>query len=51
MRFALLTALILASTSAIADDIVGRARVVDGDTLQIGSTRLRLHGVDAPDMR
>ena len=31
------------------DVIVGRASVVDGDTLQIGSTRIRLHGIDAPE--
>lgn len=30
---------------------VGRARVVDGDTLAIGNDRLRLWGVDAPEIR
>lgn len=29
---------------------VGPARVIDGDTLEIGETRVRLHGIDAPEM-
>jgi endonuclease YncB( thermonuclease family) len=29
----------------------GAARAVDGDTLQVGDTRLRLHGIDAPELR
>ncbi|WP_237061146.1 thermonuclease family protein [Loktanella sp. M215] len=30
-------------------DLSGPARVIDGDTLQIGETRIRLHGIDAPE--
>ncbi|MFN7308848.1 MAG: thermonuclease family protein, partial [Acetobacteraceae bacterium] len=29
----------------------GEARAIDGDTLQVGDTRLRLHGIDAPELR
>ncbi|WP_457579220.1 thermonuclease family protein [Ensifer adhaerens] len=29
--------------------IVGRASVVDGDTIEIAGERIRLHGVDAPE--
>jgi endonuclease YncB( thermonuclease family) len=29
----------------------GEARAVDGDTLQVGEIRLRLHGIDAPELR
>ena len=29
----------------------GRAKVVDGDTLDVGAVRVRLHGVDAPESR
>ena len=32
-------------------NISGRARVVDGDTVEIGQTRVRLHGIDAPESR
>ncbi len=31
------------------ETIVGRASVIDGDTMEIGGTRIRLHGVDAPE--
>jgi len=31
-------------------DITGKPRVVDGDTIHIGKTKIRLHGVDAPEM-
>ena len=27
----------------------GTARVIDGDTIDIGGTRIRLHGIDAPE--
>ena len=29
----------------------GEARAIDGDTLQLGDMRLRLHGIDAPELR
>jgi endonuclease YncB( thermonuclease family) len=29
--------------------IVGYARVIDGDTLDLSGTRIRLHGIDAPE--
>ena len=29
-------------------NVSGRARVVDGDTVEIGQTRVRFHGIDAP---
>jgi endonuclease YncB( thermonuclease family) len=36
--------------SASAGDIVkGRAHIVDGDTLEIGTRRVHLYGVDAPE--
>lgn len=47
---ALLTALFLTAHDAIgADAITGRASVIDGDTLEIHETRIRLYGIDAPE--
>jgi endonuclease YncB( thermonuclease family) len=34
---------------AHADDFVGRASVIDGDTLELHGTRIRLWGIDAPE--
>jgi endonuclease YncB( thermonuclease family) len=48
MRRTLIICLLICAVLA-AVDIFGRARVIDGDTLQIGQTRIRLHGIDAPE--
>lgn len=29
--------------------VTGRAKIVDGDTLDVGAVRVRLHGIDAPE--
>lgn len=44
-----LAALLLLTAPAFAGDIVGRADVVDGDTISIHGARIRLDGVDAPE--
>jgi len=31
-------------------DITGKPRIIDGDTLHINQTKIRLHGIDAPEM-
>lgn len=41
--------LLLPASASSADTITGRASVVDGDTIEIGGKRVRLHGVDAPE--
>lgn len=50
-RFSLLyiAFLFVLAHSAVANEINGRATVVDGDTLIIGTERIRLHGIDAPE--
>src|SRR5262245_60670879 len=32
-----------------AADIMGQATVIDGDTIEIHGTRIRLYGIDAPE--
>jgi len=39
----------LALAPPAAAEIRGSARVFDGDTLEIGLVRIRLHGIDAPE--
>jgi endonuclease YncB( thermonuclease family) len=48
-----LSALILPALSLIspaaADSLVGRASVVDADTVEVAGQRIRLHAIDAPE--
>ena len=30
--------------------IIGNAKVIDGDTIHIGKNKIRLHGIDAPEI-
>jgi endonuclease YncB( thermonuclease family) len=39
----------VAALPSCAAELVGQARVVDGDTIEIQSQRIRLFGVDAPE--
>ncbi len=32
-------------------DIIGKPRVIDGDTIEVADQRIRLHGIDAPESR
>jgi endonuclease YncB( thermonuclease family) len=42
--------LVVASCSiGRCDDLVGQASVIDGDTLEIHGTHIRLWGIDAPE--
>jgi endonuclease YncB( thermonuclease family) len=44
-------ALILLAFPALSDDITGTARIVDGDTIWIDDTKIRLWGIDAPEAK
>jgi len=48
-RISVALMLALLSSAALADDFVGQASVIDGDTLEIHGTRIRLWGIDAPE--
>lgn len=42
-------ALFASSDMAQSDDLTGQASIIDGDTLEIHGTRIRLWGIDAPE--
>lgn len=41
----------LLPAAAASNEVAGTASVIDGDTLDIHGTRVRLHGIDAPEGR
>jgi endonuclease YncB( thermonuclease family) len=49
-KFLLGTAIVLLPAMADAADITGVAKVREGDQVQIGGTRIRLGGIDAPSV-
>jgi len=36
-------------SSAHANALKGKPRIIDGDTIEIGGAKIRLHGIDAPE--
>jgi endonuclease YncB( thermonuclease family) len=46
-----LTLLLLTLPSQAHADITGKPRIIDGDTIHINQTKIRLHGIDAPEMK
>jgi endonuclease YncB( thermonuclease family) len=40
---------VLPDSPAAAEELIGAAEVVDGDTLKIAHEKVRLHGIDAPE--
>ena len=45
----LLLVLIFLTTQSFAAEVTGPALVVDGDTVEVGSIKIRLQGIDAPE--
>ena len=51
VRVAGLAILLIVAASAPAEEIIGQAQVLDGDSIRIGQVEIRLHGIDAPESR
>jgi len=51
LRLALILCLLFLSPPVTAQTFTGVASVTDGDSLEIRGTRIRLHGIDAPESR
>jgi endonuclease YncB( thermonuclease family) len=54
LHLAIIGAAALVAAAAIAgsgDNLSGHPRVIDGDTIAIGSTHIRLFGIDAPESK
>jgi endonuclease YncB( thermonuclease family) len=45
----LIAAVCLCASTSFADNLTGQASIIDGDTLEIHGTRIRLWGIDAPE--
>jgi len=42
---------LLIPVNSHAADLVGKPRIIDGDTIVIADKRIRLHGIDAPESK
>ncbi|MBP0484205.1 thermonuclease family protein [Sagittula salina] len=49
-RYLAIVAVLLGGPVA-ASDLVGAVHVIDGDTIDVGDHRVRLHGIDTPEMK
>jgi endonuclease YncB( thermonuclease family) len=51
VRLLLIIVLSLIASTAVAlpADLIGRASIIDGDTIEVHGTRIRLWGIDAPE--
>ena len=51
-KFLIILPLILYSSASFAEKIIeGKAIIIDGDTIHIGKNKIRLHGIDAPEIK
>ena len=49
LRFCSVLVLLVLPIAAFGD-VVGRVKVIDGDTVRVAGTVIRLHGIDAPEL-
>jgi endonuclease YncB( thermonuclease family) len=49
LMVAILLGELVLSTSSVAEVLSGPARLIDGDTIEVGGDPVRLHGIDAPE--
>ena len=49
MRIAIL--FLIFTSNILAEEIIGIPRIVDGDTVQINEFKIRLEGIDAPEIK
>lgn len=47
----IVTGLLVFLVLPAAADVTGKARVISGDILEIAGERIRLHGIDAPELK
>lgn len=50
-RYTSILAALAVALPLSAEPLHGAARAVDGDSIVVGETRVRLHAIDAPEMR
>ena len=51
-KFIIIFLLILYSSASFSEKIIeGKAIIIDGDTIHIGKNKIRLHGIDAPEIK
>lgn len=49
LQFIIAFLLVASISAALAAALTGRASIIDGDTIEIHGTRIRLWGIDAPE--
>ena len=42
--------ILILTTNLLAEEIIGISKVIDGDTIHINNFKIRLEGIDAPEM-
>ena len=50
-KFLLIFFTVLLFSSSNAEEIYGEAKIIDGDTIHIKSIKIRLEGIDAPEIK